>query len=281
MRPYWIAWCVGLVCFLTLTPAWAHHGGGGGTTFSGGQTALDRVYPPRTTANFDFEFNFLDNDVGHTLLYQVRGEYAFLQRFSIGALVPVWTADNAFVPDNTRLGDVGLLFKAQVLGSKRLGINWLAGLNTFFPTGNDNISLGAGAFSLAPYMTFLKQWNRLGVYLSAGTTVELAGAINPTLNYEVGLLGKVLTGRVPLTLIFSYQGVTFVQSDTFTEGATKGYLQPGVEVGLGEHWTVTLLGRIGIVDTLSFKNNVSFHDFATGLFSDIEGSFLFNLGYEF
>ncbi len=281
MRPFRTAWLLGAVLLLSLPAAWAHHGGGGGTVFSGGQTALDRINPPSTNVNFDFEFNSLDNNVGHTLLYQVRGEYAFLQRFSIGALIPVWTADNAFLPDNTRLGDVGLLFKAQILQSKRLGINWLGGLNTIFPTGNDDINLGAGAFTMAPYMTVLKDWNRIGLFLSLGSAFELADAINPTLNYEVGVIGKILTGRIPLALILSYQGVSFLESDTFTTGSTKGYLQPGIEVGLGEHWSITLLGRITLLDTLKLKTNIPFTDFATGLFSDINGSFLFNVGYEF
>lgn len=281
MRSLWSTCCLGLAMLACIPLARADHGSGGGSALTGGQTALDRIEPPRTNVNFTFEFNSLDNDAGHTLLYQVSGEYAFLQQFSIGALIPVWTAENALLPNNTRLGDVGLLFKAQAWASESLGMKLLTGLNTFFPTGNDDISLGAGTYTLSPYVTFLKDWQRIGVFLNLGSAFEIGEAINPTFTYEAGVIGKVLGGKISLALILSFQGVTFIDGDTFTDGSTKGFLQPGVELGLGEHWTMAFLGRISLLDTLNLKSNIAFNDFATGLYSDIQGSFVFNLGYQF
>lgn len=281
MRFLWTIAVLWVTFLGQISGAVADHGSGGGSGLTGGQTALDRIEPPQSNVNFTFEFSALDNDAGHTLLYQVQGEYAFLQRFSIGALIPIWTAENAFIPNNTRLGDVGLLFKAQAWASKPLGMKLLTGLNTFFPTGNDEINLGAGAFTLSPYLTYLKDWKRVGIFLNLGSAFEVAEAINPTLSYEAGVIGKILGGKFSLAIFLSYQGVTYLNGDTFTDGSTKGFIQPGIELGFGDHWSLSLLGRISILDTLKLKSNIPFNDFATGLYSDIQGSFLMNLGYDF
>lgn len=264
-----------------ISPAWAHHGGGGAGSLSIGQSILDRLYPPRTNLYFNFEFNSLDNGVGYTILNNVRGEYAFFRRFSIGATIPVWTVQNSFLPSNTRIGDVGILFKGEIWESKHLRMNLFGGLNTFFPTGDDQVSLGAGAVSFTPYFTYLKDWGPLDLFVNVLGSFEVSGDVNPTMSYEAGITVTMVKGKLPVSFIVSYQGVTYIVNDTFTGGSTKGYIVPGFLLEVGEHWELAFLGRISVVDTLGLQPNIPFNDFATGLFEDIAGSFVFNLGYRF
>lgn len=259
----------------------ADHGGEGGGALHIGQSIIDRLYPPRTNFHFDFQFNSLDNGVGHSILNQVMGEYAFLGGFSIGAAIPIWTVQNTFLPSNTRLGDVALLFKGEIWESRSQRMNFFGGLNTSFPTGNDKESLGAGAVAFAPYFTFLKDWDIIDLFVNLGGSFEVASAVNPTLEYELGVNIELIRGKVPLSFFLSYLGVTFIDSDTFFSGSTKGYILPGFLTKIGDHWELAFLGRISVVDTLGFKPDISFKDFATGLFDDIKGSFIFGLGYEF
>ena len=272
-----------LVLSLLLLPGkmtWAHHGGtGGGLAI--GQSIVDRLYPPRTNVRYVFEFSSLDNGAGHTILNQIRGEYAFWGRFSIGASLPVWTVSNAFLNSNTKLGDVGLLFKAEIWESKRHRMNLFGGLTTTFPTGNDEVSVGAGAVAFTPYFTFLKDWDVIDFFVNVSGNFEADGRVNPTLLYELGVNIEMLKGKVPLSFFLSYQSVVFLVSKGFFPGDMKGYIIPGFLTQIGDHWELSFMGRISIVDNLGIRPGISFNDFATSLFSDIKGSFIFNLGYKF
>lgn len=259
----------------------AHHGGGGTASLTLNQSILDRLYPPRSTAYFNFEYNDLDSGGGSTFLYQVRGEYAFLKRFSIGGRIPIWTAENNFTARNTNIGDVGLLFKAIAWESKPLRMNLLTGLDTTFPTGNDQVNLGAGAVTFNPYVTYVKDFDPLDIFINVLGSFEADTDVNPTLAFEVGVLIQALRGKVPLSFFLSIQGINFVSSDTFENGDIKAFVVPGLLVEIGKHWEWGLLGRISIIDTLSFQPNVEFNDFVTGLYTDINASVLTNVGYKF
>lgn len=281
-QKYVLLWVlVGLLSFLGSSPLQAHHGGGGTASLTLNQSVLDRLYPPRSTVYFNFEYNDLDSGGGYTMLYQVRGEYAFLNRFSIGGRIPVWTAENDFASNNTRLGDVALLFKALAWESRTLRMSLLTGLDTTFPTGNDQVSLGAGAITLNPYVTYVKDFDPLDVFVNVLGSFEVDSTVNPTLAFEAGLLIQALRGKVPLSFFLSFQGVTFLASDTFNNGDVKAFIVPGILVEIGDHWEWGLLGRISVVDTLSFQPNVAFNDFVTGLYTDINTSILTNFGYKF
>lgn len=274
----------GLVLMVSLlggTPAaWADHGaGGGGLAIN--RSILELLYPPRTNAFFNLQFNSLRSGSGNTVLYQFGGEYAFMKIFSIGAILPVWTAHNVLIPTNTKLGDVALLFKAEIWESPKVGANLFSGLNTTFPTGNDQVSLGAGAVAFLPYVTFILDRDIWDFFLNFEIAFEASSDVNPTLAYEAGLLFLIIKGKIPVSFLLSYQGANYLVSDTFTSLSTKGYVKFGFLLEVAKHWELALQGRISIVDLLTLKTDIPFNDFATGLFDDIKGSFLFNWGYKF
>jgi len=277
-----ILWVLAFFClFLGGGIANADHGGGGAGGKGIAQTILERLYPPQSSVYYSFEYNFLDNDLGYTILNEIRGEYAFKNSYSIGAFIPVWSARNDFIPANTRLGDVGLIFKAEAWESKTHRMNLFTGLNISFPTGNDQINLGAGAVAFYPYITYLKDWDRADVFVNVGGSFEASADVNPSVSYEAGVNIALVKGKVPVSFLVSYSGVTFISSDTFTSGSTKGWIVPGIMLELGEHWEMAFLGRISILDTLSFLQNVSAKNFTTGLYEDIFASAVFSLGYKF
>jgi len=271
-----------MACLLGGTPvAWAQNGGAAGGGLAINRSILELLYPPRTNVYFNFHFNSLRSGTGNTLLYEIGGEYAFKKVFSIGASIPVWTATNALIPTNTKLGDVALLFKAEILDFSKARINLFGGLNTTFPTGNDQVSLGTGTVAFIPYFTFLLDRDFWDFFFNLGASFEAGSVVNPTLTYETGFLFLILKGKIPVSFLLGYQGVNYLVSDTFTSGSTKGYVKFGFLWQVGDHWELAVQGRVSVVDRLTRKTNISFNDFATGLFNDIKGSFLFNWGYKF
>jgi hypothetical protein len=72
-----------------------------------------------------------------------------------------------------------------------------------------------------------------------------------------------------------------VDGDTFVEGSSKGYLVPGLFLGLSDHWETSFLTRISVLDTLGLKEDIETKNFVTSFFSDLEFGFMFNLGYRF
>lgn len=277
-----LRWVLVLTClFMGTSKVWAHHGGGGAGAVALQQAISDKLSPPRTNIFFNFEVNSLDDGVGTYLLYQLKGEYAFTPRFSMGARIPFYTVRQEFVPDNDRIGDVALFFQGMPWSSKSKKMSLLTGLDVSFPTGNDTESLGAGTVITTPYLTFIKDFGVLNFFVSVLGSFELASEVNPSLGYEVGLVFPVIKGALPLDLFLGFQATTFITGDTFTDGSTKGFITPGILLELTDHWEAAFLGRISVLDTLSFRSNVSTEDFVTGLFTDIKAGFIFNLGYSF
>jgi hypothetical protein len=86
---------------------------------------------------------------------------------------------------------------------------------------------------------------------------------------------------LPVSFRISFNGVSYIESDTFTSGSFKGYVVGGFILDITEHWELALQGRVSVVDALRIKTNIPFDDLATGLFEDIKGSFGLNLGYQF
>jgi hypothetical protein len=277
-----IYWLLALVYFLLALPsAWAHHGGGGAAGNLFNQTLTGRLLSPNTNVFFTFQANSIDEGVGTFFLYQIDGEYALNRRFSIGATIPVWTVRQKFTPDNTKLGDVMLRLKGELWRHAQGTANLLMGLDTSFPTGNDEVSLGAGAVGFLPYFSFNKNFKVLQIYTKVAGSFEVDGAVNPTLGYEMALVFPVYQGKPVLDLLLGYQGFTFVDGDTFVEGSSKGYLVPGLFLGLSDHWETSFLTRISVLDTLGLKEDIETKNFVTSFFSDLEFGFMFNLGYRF
>jgi len=277
-----LRWALVLACLsLGAKDLWADHGGGGAGSVALQQTISDKLEPPRTNIFFNFEVNFLDEGVGGYLLYQLQGEYAFTNRFSLGGRIPAYTVWQDFVPDNTRLGDVAIFFKGMPWVSPEKKMSLLLGLDVSFPTGNDTVSLGAGAVVTTPFLTYNKDFGVLKFYVSAVGSFELASIVNPAFSFDLGLVFPVLKGAPKLDLFIGFQGTTFITGDTFTDGSTKAFITPGVLLGITDNWEMSFLGRISVLDTLEFRSDVSFDDFATGLFTDIKAGFMFNVGYRF
>lgn len=271
-----------LVCCVTATRrGWAHHGSGGAGSAGSRQVISERLNAPGRNVFFTFEVNEMDEGVGTYLLYQLQGEYAFTRRFSLGASLPFWTVRQNFVPDNTRIGDVALRLKGLPWSSTTGRMGLLLGLDTSFPTGNNEESLGAGAVTFSPYATFGTDFQVLQVFATATGIFEAAGSVNPTMGYALGLVVPLIKGKVPVKGLLFFQGTTVLEGDTFTSGSSKGFLIPGFLLSLSEHWEASFAGKISVMDTLNFRSDVTSTDFATGLFTDVKAGFIFNLGYIF
>jgi hypothetical protein len=260
--------------------AWAHHGGGGGGIGTS-QSVLRLLYPPRSNVYFNFRYNSLRADQGFSILNEVGGEYAFLNRFSIGLSIPIWTTDNILLPAETKLGDVTLLFKSEIWRAKNRRLQLIGGLNTGFPTGNDQVSLGAGAVTLTPYFTFLLNRKHFTYFLNLENLFEASSDVNPTLSFDTGFILPIVRGKLPVSFLISFNGVEYIESDTFTSGSFKGYVVGGFILDIGEHWEMALQGKVSVVDGLKTKPNIPFNDLATGLFADIKGTFGLNFSYQF
>lgn len=273
----WLAVCL----FFGAPLAWAHHGGGGGVGSRVSQSVLQLLYPPRSNVYYNFRFNTLRADQGYSILNEIGGEYAFLERFSIGLSIPIWTTDNVLLPAVTKLGDVTLLFKAQMWESKHLRMNLIGGLNTGFPTGNDQVSVGAGAVTLSPYFTFLLYRNHFNFFVNLETFFEASDDFNPTLSFDTGFIIPIVRGDLPVSFLISFNGVSYIEGDTFASGSFKGFVIGGFILNITDHWQMALQGRISVVDALKLKTNIPFNDLATGLFADVKGTFGLNLGYQF
>jgi hypothetical protein len=269
------------VCLVMGAPAaWAHHGGGGGGGSRVSQSVLHLLYPPRSNVYYNFRFNSLRSDQGFSILNELGGEYAFLDRFSIGLSIPIWTTDDVLLPAVTKLGDVALLFKANIWESRKERMNLLGGLNTGFPTGNDQVSVGAGAVTLSPYFTYLLNRNHFNFFVTLESFFEASNDFNPTLSFDIGFMIPIVQGKLPVSFLISFNGVSYIESDTFTSGS-KGFVVGGFILNITDHWQMALQGRVSVVDALKIKTNIPFNDLATGLFEDVKGSFGLNLGYQF
>lgn len=280
MRPLTAGCLLALCLFLAAPSLQAHHGGGGGG-LGASQSVLQLLYPPRSNLYYNFRFNTLRADQGYSILNEFGGEYAFLSRFSLGLSVPLWSSDDVLLPAVTRLGDLTLLFKGEIWESRRLRMQWMGGLNTGFPTGNDQVSLGAGAVTFTPYFTYLLDRDAFDFFLNLETLFEISGAVNPTLSFETGFIVPIGAGGIPVSLLVSFRGEDFIAGDTFTAGSFKGYLVAGFILDISENWQMALQGRVSVVDALTIKPDIQFNDLATGLFADVKGTFGLNLGYEF
>jgi len=272
-----------LVGILVSSPrTWADHGGGGSASSSSLTSLGERFEPPNSNVFFTFAVDSLDDSLGVVLLYQLQGYYAFTPYFSLGARIPFWSVREDFLPSNDRIGDVALLFKGQVWNSPKRKMALSLGLDIGFPTGNDTESLGAGVVSLIPQLTFNKSFrNDVQFFISVNKTIELGAAINPTLTYETGLQIPVVKGSLPVDFTVAFQGNTWIASDTFINGSTKGYALAGFVLELTDNLEASFIGRISVIDTLRLKTGIPFSDFATGLLSDVRGGFIFNFGYIF
>jgi hypothetical protein len=272
--------CLVACLLLGARGAQAHHGGsGGGLGVS--QSVLQLLYPPRSNVYYNFRFNSLRSDQGYSILNEVGGEYAFLDRFSIGLSVPIWTTDNILLPAVTKLGDMALLFKGEVWRSSDLGMQLIGGLNTGFPTGNDQVSVGAGAVTLSPYFSYLLNRYRFNFFVNLTSFFEASGDFNPTLSFDTGFTIPMVRGKLPVSFLISFNGVSYLENDTFTSGSFKGFVTGGFILNITDHWQMALQGRVSVVDALTLKTNIPFDDLATGLFDDIKGSFGLTLGYQF
>ena len=280
MRPRILGALFAMCLCLGASAAMAHHGGGGGGV-GASQSVLHLLNPPRSNVYYNFRFNSLRSDQGFSILNEVGGEYAFLHRFSIGFDIPVWTTDNVLLPSVTKLGDIALLFKAEIWRSQKHRVQLLGGLNTGFPTGNDQVSLGAGAVTLTPYLTFLLRRDHFTYFLNLENLFEASSDFNPTFDFDTGFMFPIVRGKLPVSFLISFNGVEYIESDTFSSGSFKGYVIGGFILDITDHWEMVVQGRVSVVDDLNIKPDIPFNDLATGLFADIKGTFGLNLTYQF
>jgi hypothetical protein len=238
-----------------------------------------RFERPRPYAAFSFSVDFLDEDVGEVYTYQVSGEYPIHRRFSLGTRIPFYSVREEFLPSNDKIGDVGLLMRGVLWGSESQTL--LVGQDVTFPTGSDTESLGAGVVTFNPYLSYLKTFGFIDLYGQSGIVVEAASAINPTLIYQVGLSFSIVRKGLPVDFLLAFQGVSYLASDMFNDGSTKGYLLPGFILKFTKQLEGTFLGKISILDTLKLKPGLSTDDIGVSLLSDVEAGFGFNINYEF
>ena len=276
---YVLAW-IG-ICALAPS-AFAHHtaghGGGGSalSPFSGSSR------PPKTFLDLSFTADALDLERGEAFTYQLAGEYAFHRRLAVGARVPFLTL-NQGLSSSTGLGDVALTLKGLIWRDEARDLSLNLGSEVSFPTGDESEGFGSGTVSFFPYLNVSKHFSFFDAFLTGGGTLEAATpeGRGSSFDYAAGVSFPVLKRSLPLDLFLAFQGSSFLGSDTFTDGSTKGYLKPGIAFHFGKHLVAAVSGKISVIDTLRLKRGVVLTPTSPAFQTDVEAGFASNLYYSF
>ncbi|MCB1215060.1 MAG: hypothetical protein KDK66_06235, partial [Deltaproteobacteria bacterium] len=142
------------VYFVGISSVQAHHAGGGAGSSSSISIQSTRQSLPRNQVYLNAGIDFLDGSLGEVFTYELQGEFAVHKRFSLGVRLPFEMVRMDLLPSSNHLGDVSLLTKGSLWHSSDERSYLTLGLETSFPTGNDQGGRGAGVVTMTPYLSF-------------------------------------------------------------------------------------------------------------------------------
>jgi hypothetical protein len=201
---------------------------------------------PRTVVSLDAAGARYDVE-GHRGTWQTLTptvEWAFADRFSIFAALPLARLDGEGDGPVTGLGDLSLSAKAALYATPHGGLLLAAGIGAELPTGDDERNLGGGHVELAPFVAAASTFHEVEAAAFVAHALVVPRFALPGGDHHGGaahthgsflaphasreLFARVMTGVV-LDRVHVTAGVE--GASTYSFGG-RGYLAPRAEVGV-------------------------------------------------
>ncbi len=279
----WITFSLVLMVLLGASQAAAHHTSHRALTRRGAfNPFVQGSQGPNKRISFKFDWSHLDNGAGDVYTETIEGEYAFVDRFSLLAWVPLTTLDMNFRPNKTGLGDVGFGAKGQIGAGEPHAVT--LGNDFTFPTGNRDAGTGVGAVTTSPYVAYQFISDVVQAFAGMGTVLELDSNPEPALLLPmVGLAFRLPDKEVPVAFFVNLRGQILLADETFEPGSSKVYVVPGMTVYpyAGQRLSIALFGTFSIIDTLSVKDSLSLDNDSLALTEDVFAGASLQINYSF
>lgn len=273
---------LGFFCFLAGLSQ-AHHTSSTNVTTLGSRMAnyyRGQQTKPVSHVFLNYDFLEIDNAVGQLHTMSLGGEWAVAKRWGFTGYLPVSYLVENFDTNSVGLGDASLGGRFLVLNNERFLVSLASSL--MLPTGNHVTGLGSSSFGQqisAFGGIYFSDWT---FFLSSYASFIYGTPHEPQTEFSLGTSSpRVFKNKMYASV--SVSSLVYVASDVFNDGSWKIFLEPQINwiVDSKNRATLSLSGRVSVLDELSRKSSVVLNQTSNALLNDVLWGVTTSMNYSF